>query len=747
MPKPRTKRQAIRDERKRKRREKAFAAEEASHATKRQRVEEEEADTAKDPDATFEDGYEQRGPGGAPPAEREFFGMLSDEEQEYFRSVDEQLDIDDFPSQEERGLYLAGVFTEAQGKELKLACSQSCSRLMERLILMSNTRQKKKLFEQFAGHFLNLIQHRFASHCCETLFLQSAPIVTRELGGERDDLPDDTEEKPLPYMEELFLLTLDELEGRLGFLLTDKFASHTLRVLLIILSGRPLEQSSMKSLIHSKKKEQITAPWTTNTLSELSSQLRPVPASFTLAAKKIIDDSTKGMSSTELRVLATHPTGNPVLQLFLELDIALSSEFEGESGEMTLLWRLLPGAPATLKDATTEASDFVNSMLYDAIGSRLLEVLITHCPGKVFKALWKHVFADRIHSLLRNDIASYPAIRVLNRLSKEDLVDAVKKTLPEIPKLISLSRFNVVKTLFERCQVRQVSAEIDTLTKALLDAYGSDAKSLIPKLCLLESGESEEEKKPEPFAKNRSALVSHGSHLATTLLAIPGSPRRAIQTSLSSLPEELLIQLATASAPTSHVLADALSTPSHDKIFHKTLVAALRPHAFELAKSEHGSRVLSAVIATPSRGDGISLPFHFKETIMEQLGQHEQELRESFEGRRVWRNWKGDLWRNRRSEWVSWAKEIDSAPDPAAAASGQKQPRGQQQPRAQQQPRGQEPSGQQLRGRQPRGQQQHTVHPPRRHQSRAPRGFQSGANAIKVGDNDRKRKRAIEGAA
>ncbi|RYP21898.1 hypothetical protein DL765_001974 [Monosporascus sp. GIB2] len=734
MPKPRTKRQAIRDERKRKRREKAFAAEEASHAAKRQRVEE-ERDAAKDQDATFEDGYEQRGPGGAPPADREFFGMLSDEEQEYFRSVDEQLDIDDFPSQEERQLYLAGVFTEAQGKELKLSCSQSCSRLMERLILMSNTRQKKKLFEQFAGHFLNLIQHRFASHCCETLFLQSAPIVTRELGGERDDIPDDTEEKPLPYMEELFLLTLDELEGRLGFLLTDKFASHTLRVLLIILSGRPLEQSSTKSLIHSKKKEQITAPWTTNSQSELSSQLRPVPASFTLAAKKIIDDSTKGMSTTELRVLATHPTGNPVLQLFLELDIALSSQSEGESGEMTLLWRLLPGAPTTLKDATTEASDFVNSMLYDAIGSRILEVLITHCPGKIFKALWKHVFEDRIHSLLRNDIASYPAIRVLNRLNKEDLVDAVKKTLPEIPKLISLSRFNVVKTLFERCQARQATSEIDMLTKALLDAYGSDAKPLVPKLCLLESGESEEKKEPEPFAKNRPALVSHGSHLATTLLAIPGSPRRAIQMSLSALPEELVIQLAAGSAPTSHVLADALSTPSRDKIFHKTLVAALRPHAFELAKSEHGSRVLSAVIATPSRGDGISLPFHFKETIMEQLGQHEQELRESFEGRRVWRNWKGDLWRNRRSEWVSWAKEVDSAPDPAAAASRQKQPRGQ------------ELSGQHPRDRQPRRQQQPTGQPPRGHQPKAPRGFQSGANSIKVGDNDRKRRRVIEGAA
>ncbi|KAI0886852.1 ARM repeat-containing protein [Annulohypoxylon maeteangense] len=664
MPKPRSKRQAIRDERKAKRQEKALAASEEKKPTKRQRLNEANEDNTGDQEAGFEHGYDQPKFGGPPPTEREFFGMLSDEEQEYFRSVDEHLDIDDFPSQEERQLYLASVFAEAQGKELKLACSQSCSRLMERLILMSNTRQKKKLFLQFASHFLNLIQHRFASHCCETLFLQSAPIVTRELGGDRDDVltdGDDPDEQPLPFMEELFLLTLDELEGRLGYLLADKFASHTLRILLIILSGRPLEESQTKSLIHSKKKEKISVPWTSDNPTDSNSQLRAVPMSFNLAAKKIIADSVSSMSPTELRVLAIHPTGNPVLQLLLELDISLNSKANDDSEDMTLLWQLLPGAPGSLKDSTTPASEFVNSMLYDHIGSRLLETLITHSPGKVFKPLYKHVFADRIHSLLRNDIASYPAIRVLNRLSKEDLVAAVQKSLPEIGKFVTLSRFNVIKTLFERCQAREARNEIDSLTKALIEAFGSDPKSLIPKLCLPQSPETDDKKKNhEPPQKNRSALVSHGSQLTTAMLAIPGLPSSTIQTSLASLPEELILQLATSSAPTSYVLVNAFSTPTRNKIFHKTLVAALRPHAFQLAMSEHGSRVLNSIVFIPSKGDGISVPFHIKESIIELLGQHEQELRESFEGRRVWRIWKGDLWRNRRREWISWVKDLDT---------------------------------------------------------------------------------------
>ncbi|KAI0517786.1 pumilio-family RNA binding repeat domain-containing protein [Xylaria bambusicola] len=663
MPKPRSKRQAIREERKKKRQQDEVAPDESTQTAKRRRRNEDETTGDRAPE--FQDGYEQsQTAAGLLPTEREFFGMLSDQEQEYFRSVDEQLDIDNFPSQEERQLFLASVFAEAQGKELKLACSQSCSRLMERLILMSNTRQKKILFEQFASHFLNLVQHRFASHCCETLFLQSAPIVTRELGGERDDMPgedEDQDEKPLPYMEELFLLTLDELEGRLSFLLTDRFASHTLRVLLLILSGRPLDQVQTKSLIHSKKKEKISAPWKFNAEAEGDSQLRAVPNSFNLATRKIIGDSVSGMSPTELRVLATHPTGNPVLQLLLELDITLNAKSGDESGEMTLLWHLLPGAPASLKDATTPASDFVNSMLYDAIGSRLLETLVVHCPGKVFKVLYKHILEPRMHSLLRNDIACYPAIRVLNRLSKEDLIGVVKQTIPEFGKLVSLSRFNVIKALIERCQARQAYEEVKALTKRLVEECGDDSKSLVPRLCLPPLSKGDGEKQHEPLAKNRSALVSHGSHLVTAMLATPESPRKAIQASIAALSEEQILELATSSGPTSHVIMDALSTPSQNKIFHKALVAALRPHIMELANSEHGNKVLSSIIAVPSRSDGISLPFHIKESIMTELGQHEQELRDSFIGRRIWRNWKGDLWRNRRVDWIAWAKEVDSA--------------------------------------------------------------------------------------
>lgn len=83
--------------------------------------------------------------------ETPFYGMLDEEEQEYFTRADDMLELNQFEGPEERSLFLANVYKEANGKELRLANSQSCSRLMERLILMSDANQLKTLFQKFAG--------------------------------------------------------------------------------------------------------------------------------------------------------------------------------------------------------------------------------------------------------------------------------------------------------------------------------------------------------------------------------------------------------------------------------------------------------------------------------------------------------------------------------------------------------------------------------------------------------------------
>ncbi|EQL00286.1 Armadillo-type fold protein [Ophiocordyceps sinensis CO18] len=651
MPKPRTKRALVREERKRKCHEQNEASRPEPKRSRTSRQDEEPV---------------HHGDAG----EKEFFGMLADEEQEYFRRADEMLELNDFPSPEDRDVFVHSVYREAQSKELKLASSQSCSRLMERLIQLSNTAQKKRLFEAFAGHFPSLVQHRFASHCCEALFLRSAGVVTQELAG-FDGFVVDTkgkdvqEQAPEASMESLFLATLDELEGSLSFLMTDRFASHALRVLLLVLSGRPLQDASTKTLIKSRKKEHISVAG--SAAADVQNQgLRAVPDSFTLAMAKIISDTTAELDATGLRVLAKHPIGNPTLQLLLELDMTLNkSDQKPDPDRPSLLQQLLPGAPQSLADGSSEASEFINGMMYDQIGSRLIEILATHCPGKMFKALNHNIFLPRIQGYVRNDISSYPAIKVLNRLSKDDLVEAVDKIVPTVPQLVSKTRFNVLKTLFERCAVRGASDEIKQLMRGLREGCGNQAADLVMTLCCL-GDDKEKVKDVDQLARNQYAIQSHGAQLLTTLLSIPG-PSKGVHEAILALPIDLVVRLATTSMPTVTLLTSALHTPSANSTFQKGVVSGLSAHVPELAVSQFGHNLINAIAEVPSKGKDLSVPCHMKEAVMQQLWPHEMELRNSWMGRSVWRTWKGDMWKTRRGDWKVWMNAAQEETQPGGA--------------------------------------------------------------------------------
>jgi nucleolar protein 9 len=601
--------------------------------------------------------------------ERPFFGLLDDQEQEYFRRADELLELNDFPSDEERALFLANVYKEAEGKELKIANSQSCSRLMERLILLSTPDQKKKLFEKFSAHFLHLVQHRFASHCCETLFIESAPIVTQEL---TEDLPQGKEEAQdgqngdgvYVSMENLFLYTLNELEGHMGFLLTDRFASHALRVLLVILSGQPLAKPSTKSLLQSKTKEKIGITGLDASVAELSLDKRSVPESFQFAISKIISDTVAGLDTSFIHVLATHPTGNPTMQLLLELELTQQNKQKSSPETPSIIQKLLPD---DISAPDSKSASFINGLIYEPIGSRLLETIVTFAPGKLFKQIYRTTFKERIGSLARNETASFVVIKVLERLSKADLEESVTSIIPQIPGLIERSRTNVIKTLLERCNARGATESISLLTTTIAESYGSDASTLLLKMTNFtpQTNTTESSSTSKPPRTEPSTL--HGSLLAQTMLSIPGPSTTLIQESVLALPPPTLLQLACTTS-TSHILQSALKTTASNLSFRRKLINHFLPSTssqetaepstasgtdtqtqnpiLALALSKSGSHVLDAFYS------GTAGLMMLKERICSILLSHETQLREDFVGRVVLRNWMVELFGRRRGEWV-----------------------------------------------------------------------------------------------
>jgi nucleolar protein 9 len=142
----------------------AAAAEENSSKRRRRSHDNDEVHEGQSVDAVehvqqyegVEDAYPPAIEGAYPhPGDMPFYGLLDEEEQEYFRSADEMLELNQFSSPEDRETFLNSVYKEAEGKELKMANSQSCSRLMERLIQLSNAAQLKSLFQKFSGQYVH----------------------------------------------------------------------------------------------------------------------------------------------------------------------------------------------------------------------------------------------------------------------------------------------------------------------------------------------------------------------------------------------------------------------------------------------------------------------------------------------------------------------------------------------------------------------------------------------------------------
>jgi nucleolar protein 9 len=441
-------------------------------------------------------------------------------------------------------------------------------------------------------------------------------------------------------MENLFLYTLGELEGYMGYLMTDRFASHVVRVLLYVLSGLPLEKQHNKSTVQSKRKEKITVAGAER--QEWVLEKRTVPQSFIDALEKVINDSVAGLDPATLRALAEHPTGNPTLQLLLQLELSQFGKSRAKD-ENSIIRRLLPDDPIV---EGTETASFINGLVYSTIGSRLLETIVEHAPGKMFKAIHNEFFKERMGSLSRNEIAAYVAGKILERLNKEDLDDAMRQIVEQIPNLVERNRTAILKTLIERCEVRGVNT---TQLKAQLEtAYTGSNGFEVTRILRLNESQSEDGKSEKSSTHSHPHSHPdkvHGSLLAQAMMNVPGPLGNLVFDSLASLGTPLSLKIAR-DPIASRTLQAALTSGNASVIFRRKVIQQFYGHIGELALDPSGSHVIDAV------WQGTHGLAFIRERIAEELAENEAALRESLVGRAVWRNWRMDLYKRRLGDWV-----------------------------------------------------------------------------------------------
>ncbi|KAG8529207.1 uncharacterized protein KY384_005842 [Bacidia gigantensis] len=570
-----------------------------------------------------------------------FYGLLTEQEQEYFKQADSLLENDRFATREERDLFLESVWKEAHNKELKLANSQSCSRLLERLILLSTPDQLTSMFENFKSHFLNLVRHRFASHCCEALFLRSASFVDENASTQ-------SENHPTADLETGFLSVVAELQPHLGYLLTDAFASHVLRVLLIILAGLPTEGPQRATMLQSKRKENISIHKIA-VMADEGDPSRTVPPSFGTALSRIFDCILAGLDASSIRALATHPVANPVLQILLELELTLSEKQSAKQPE-SLLRRMLPDEKL---EEGTESVAFVKHLLYDPVGSRLLETIVSHAPGKMVKALYKHNFKMNIETLVRNEVASFVTMKVIERLSKEELKTAVERICSSLEVLIERSRTAVIKMLIE--QSRKIGLDTQPVADAFQSSFGANVNEQIRSMIL---GDPLASKQPSSQNKNErgdGALSKvHGSLLMQTMLEAPDNLRELVNAALMSATNSELLDVAK-DRGASRVLQAALTCSEQSLAVRRQLSQALLDSIVQLSTHPVASHVVDAMWTGSS---GLNF---LRERAANEIALNESVIRQTIPGKAIWRNWKMDVYKRRRKEWLEDGKGSSSS--------------------------------------------------------------------------------------
>lgn len=310
--------------------------------------------------------------------------------------------------------------------------------------------------------------------------------------------------------------------------MASQHGSYILRMLLVVLSGKPLPFDSHSAspyvngaLGRSKK----SAKWKRNHVGQMksfipgsnsndvkgkSTENRIVPLPFAEALQRLveaIDDAlceghprSSREAGQSCRLKSDDPVATGLVQILLELDYdAGQSEVEN-----SMMDRLLEGLPTALSESrsantcagihnsdspilSTEMytfhsvsdrepamqqparSDYIETLLRSSVSSHVLEKIITFASPRLFNMLYKIYFQGRSHRLAAHPVANFVCIRVVERADREQTESFVDEIGEALPGCIENSRTGVIKALLDKC--RAYSTRQSEMSKALCNAF------------------------------------------------------------------------------------------------------------------------------------------------------------------------------------------------------------------------------------------------------------------------------------
>lgn len=579
--------------------------------------------------------------------------------------------------EDERPLLLRSALESLSGHEITLAGDNESSVVLERLLYAMDDFAKRVLLDRFTGQIEKLVKHRCASHVLQTLFELAGQTVDRETRGNVASPPSSAASATeLPTMTDLLLALLPEILPTLATLIYDPFASHTIRILLLVFSGIPCTQSdgtpsrgerSKKSAQFRKNQgSSFGKNWLSDERTESNGKGKgktlAVPPSFAQALQDIytaldqldveaatVQGAQTAVAGEGVRKAAMHEVAGPVMRILIELEA--SSQGGWKAGG----WadRILCGQVAEVEDATSSSEkaqelreEYLAGLLRHPASSPTFEMLLTLSPHSVFSALWNSFFKGKLHRLAGNAVANFVVAVGIGRVDEEQLEDLVKEVraiaTERRGEWIDNFRTGVLRSMLE------MSAKLgkceEEMSELLLDTFGltseEERKLVVP--CVLTLNRYQHWKK---LGNNVPEPSTQGSVLLQTWLKLHAPHQQVVFDSIAAMDLEAVLAL-TRSATSSRILDALLTSPTTPPRALRTFLLSLIGHYPAVASDRIGSRVAEKCFAVAD--------VYLKDKIAASLAADPRtamDLQKSPYGHFFARKVELPLWERRRDDW------------------------------------------------------------------------------------------------
>lgn len=586
-----------------------------------------------------------------------FFGLVDSNELSYFHQAEQTLNLNTFGTPEEKSMFIDSVFREARGKELKLVTNQICSKLMERLILNSTLKHVHQLFNAFNGRFYELSRQKYSSHVIETFLVRLAALIEREIltNGNDDEYQDDEDEdedESWVSMENMFLFIIGEFKSNIQKMIKDKYASHVLRLSLLIMTGKELPSSVESNSILRSKKSKIARKMIEIKDSEDYKKKFQVPSSFKEELRPILNEVISGQTTESLRELAIEPIASPVLQLLIQL--------EGIVDRDRTIWKtIFNGDDESLdqKEREKEGS-FIEYLLSDNIGSHFLQNAISNQKVKIVERIYEQYMKDRIVKLCKRETTGLYVVEcVMEKLKNKQQMEILDQLIPVLNELL-VNNINIGGKVVE-CSIRNNNYRKDEIIDKFIEFFskGSEKEDLFENVLKLSSSTLHSVKDDWPTSEERRRAL----FLEKLIEYDQDKILKLSVSNLLGLDNEILIKFCKHGV-FSHIVESILKMrESLTLVERKTILNKLlgqgTANLVDLACNSTGSHIIDKLWMFTFKLN------MYKERIARGLFDNKDNIKSTIYGHMVWKNWNMELYCRKFNDWKWIVKEEEKVYD------------------------------------------------------------------------------------